>query len=173
MIKISVKLDVAAMQRSVALSTKEVRKAASRGLNRAIDGARTVAKREVSAATKIKISDVNRRMSIYGANPNYLVAELTAHPYAPNLSKFRATQNAKGVAASAWEGRKTYRHAFKLPSGTVVTRTTKARTPLKGLRGPSVSRTFLRPEIVARVEKAAIDRFKTEFERDITRRLGK
>src|SRR5688572_32627071 len=36
--------------------------------------------------------------------------------YSPNLGKFRATQNKVGVAASAWEHRKTYRHAFKMRS---------------------------------------------------------
>ena len=106
-------------------------------------------------------------MSVIGANVNYLVAELEAHPFSPNLSYFRATQNAKGVAASAWERRKTYVHAFKLPSGRVVTRTSKSRFPLKGLRGPSVPRTFLRPEIIGKIEKAAIERFRREFERQL------
>jgi len=173
-IKVSVKLDIQAMKRDCANAQKEVNKAAARAINRAADGARTVAKREVSAATKIKISDVNKRLSVTGARPTYLIADLDAHPYSPNLSKFRPTQNAKGVAASAWERRKTYRHAFINPrTGQVVTRTGNERFPLKGLRGPSVPSTFMRPEIVEKIEQAAIARFTKEFESDVTRRLAR
>lgn len=174
MIRLRVKLDIDRVRAQTVGMGKEVDKAAARAINRAIDTARTTGKREVSAATKIKISDVNRRLSVNGAAPGRLVATLTANPYAPNLSKFRATQNKAGVAASAWEGRKTYTHAFILPrSGKVVTRTTSQRTPLKGLRGPSVPRTFMREAILTKIESASRDRFTREFEREVTRRLSR
>lgn len=173
MATLSVTLDVSRMRSSVRGMRRQVNAAASRAINRAIDTARVTAGREVSKATKIKVRDVRARMSVRGSNPANLVATLTAHPYSPNLSRFRATENKTGVAATAWEGRKTYRHAFKLPSGKVVTRTTKERTPLKGLRGPSVPRTFVRDEIMDAMEKAARARFNAEFQRELTRRLGR
>lgn len=170
MIRVSVKLDVNKLRREFRGMDKEINKAAARGLNRGIDAGATTAGREVSAASKIKVREVRKRMTVRGAHPDYLIAELHAHPYSPNLAAFRATENAKGVAASAWERRKTYRHAFIL-RGKVVTRTTDKRTPLKGLRGPSVPRIFMRREIVAKIEQVAINRFRTEFEREVTRRL--
>ena len=171
--KISVKHDVESFRQLQKLHNREVNKAAARALNRAIDAAATPAGRAVSAATKIKVRDVRARMTVSGANPDRLVAELTAHPYSPNLKAFRPSQNRKGVAASAWETRKTYQHAFIMPrSGKVVTRTTSKRTPLKGLRGPSVPRTFEKPQIMDATAKAAHERFDSEFAHEITRRLG-
>jgi DNA-binding protein len=174
MIRLSVKVDVARVRSTAAGMRKQVNKAAARAINRAIDTARITGGREVSSATKIKVRDVRARMSINGASPSNLVATLTAHPYAPNLSNFRATENKAGVAATAWEGRKTYTHAFILPrTGKVVTRTTNARTPLKGLRGPSVPRTFMREAILDKIESASRERFNREFEREVTRRLSR
>jgi hypothetical protein len=169
---VSVKLDVQSMLRANQEHQRTVKKAAARAINRTIDGARTNGAREVAAATKLKVRDVRSRMTITGASPDRLIAELTAHPYSPNLKAFRATQNRKGVAASAWEGRKTYRHAFILKgSGKVVTRTGSGRSPLKGLRGPSVPRTFVKPAIIEKIDKAARVRFSAEFDREIARRI--
>lgn len=172
--KLDVRLNVQSMLALRSDSEKQVRKAASYSLNRAIDTGRTAGARGVSQATKIKTRDVAKRMTIRGANPDRLIATLEAHPYSPNLAKFRATENSKGVAASAWEGRKTYKHAFINPkTQRVVARQTNARLPLKGLKGPSVRKTFMREEIQRQVSAAAEQRFITDFERDITRRLGK
>lgn len=173
MIRLRVSFEVGQAQRSLQISRTQVRAAASRAINRAIDTARTHSGRAVASATKIKVREVRQRMSIVGSTPANLRATLTAHPYAPNLSRFRASENKAGVAATAWEGRKTYRHAFIMPSGKVVTRTGKGRTPLKGLRGPSVPRTFVRDEIMESTEAAAYARFRKEFASQITRRMGR
>jgi hypothetical protein len=171
--QLDVRLQVDSMLRLKADGIRQVRKAAAYALNRAIDKGRSVGSKAISAATKIKTRDVALRMSVVGANPDRLIATLEAHPYAPNLSKFRATQRTTGVAATAWEGRKTYQHAFINPkTGRVVTRTTDQRTPLKGLRGPSVRRTFMQQAILEQVSMATAERFTADFERDVTRRLG-
>jgi hypothetical protein len=174
MIKVSVKLNVRSMINARKGSEREIRRAAARAINRAADSGATVGSRAISKDTKIKVRQVRARISVKGATPNHLVAEIEAHPYAPNLKEFRATANHKGVAASAWEKRKTYKHAFIHPrTQRVVTRVGPGRGPLKGLRGPSVRRTFMRPDIVAKVEQAAMQRFTAEFEREVTRRLGR
>jgi hypothetical protein len=173
MIKFRCKIDIQAARASLKGLEKEVSKAAARALNRAADSVKVTAVKEIAAATKIKQKDVRPRIRVRGANPGYLIAEVEAYPYSPNLKAFRATQNKRGVAASAWEGRKTYRHAFVMPSGRVVTRTTNQRFPLKGLRGPSVPATFLRPKVSSAMMSTAERRFRAEFAREIERRTSR
>lgn len=174
MLNISVKLDVRAMKREFAKEHRKIEQAAARAINRAAEGGATAAARDISAKTKLKVREIRKRMTIRRARPGYLIAEIHAHPYAPNLKAFRPTQNAKGTAASAWERRKTYMHAFIHPrTGSVVTRTTNSRFPLKGLYGPSLPKTFIRADVLAEIEKVVLERFNKEFEREISRRLGR
>jgi hypothetical protein len=172
MISVRVNLDVRTIVETRKLSERETRRAIARGLNRGHDTGRTMAKREISKKTRIPQRDVNSRLWVRGANPNYLIAEIGALPYSPNLRKFRPTQNAKGTAATAWEHRKTYRHAFMLPSGKVVARRGKSREDIKPLYGPSVPRTFMREDVSEAIIKAATDRVVQVTEYEITRRLG-
>lgn len=174
MIKVNVKVDVSRMLRETQGEQRKVRLAASRAINRAADTGATTGARTISSKTKLKVREVRTRISVRGSRPDYLIAEIEAHPYSPNLARFRATQNRKGVAASAWERRKVYMHAFIHPrTGKVVTRTTDKRTPLKGLRGPSVPRTFMRDDVLKEIESKVVARFISEFDRDLTRRLSK
>lgn len=170
--KLSLKLKVSSTLNSHREKQREIKKAAARAINRAIDTGRTVGGRAVAKATRIPVRQVRSRMSVRGATPSLLVAEIEAHPYSPNLAKFNARENAQGVAATAWEKRKTYKGAFIHPrTQKVVSRTSKSRTPLKGLRGPSVPRTFERSDVIEQIDRAARDRFESEFEREIARRL--
>lgn len=171
MIRLNVKLDVQLAKTSLAGLEKEVKKAASRAINRTADSVKSAAVKDIAKLTRIKQKDVRGRIYVKGSSPQRLIAEVQAFPYSPNLKDFRATQNRKGVAASAWEKRKTYRHAFVMPSGRVVTRTTDKRFPLKGLRGPSVPNTFLQRQVIARLEAVAHQRWRSEFERELARRI--
>lgn len=144
----------------------------ARALNRAADGVRAEAVRTIAKLTKLKQKDIRSRIYVRGASPQRLWAEVEAYPYSPNLKDFRATQNKTGTAASAWEKRKTYRHAFIHPkTRRVVTRTTTKRFPLKGLRGPSVPKTFMQQAVIARLEAVARQRWRSEYERELARRL--
>lgn len=173
MIKIKVTLNTPELKREMEkLRRSVVPKVIARGLNRAIDAANTEAVRTISALTKIKQKEIRKRILVKGATPQRLWAELTALPYSPNLKAFRPTQNKRGTAASAWERRKTYRHAFIMPSGSVVTRTTNKRFPIKGLRGPSLPGTFMQKPVLARLETVARQRWRSEVEREIARRLA-
>ena len=171
--KFGLKLDLSEIKKMERHFRKDVvPKAAARAINRAADSVRAAAVKEISAATKIPQRDVRKRITVRGASPSRLEAIIEAYPYAPNLGQFRATQNKVGVAASAWEKRKTYKHAFKLPSGKVVTRTTNKRYPLKGLRGPSVRKTFMQERVIAKLNAVASQRWRSEFERELVRRSG-
>lgn len=171
MIRVNVKVDIAALKREFPKMTKQINRAAARAINRGVDAGATVAGREISAASKIKVREIRKRMWIRGASPDKLVNEMGALPYAPNLRYFRPTENKVGVAATAWEGRKTYKHAFILPSGKVIARVGKERTPTKTLYGPSVPAIFMRPGIVAKITERAIAIFKSTFDHEVTRRL--
>lgn len=163
--------EVKAMQRRVEADT---RKAAARALNKTADKTATAAAREINDATKIPVREVRKRLIVRRASSSRLVAEIQALPYAPNLSKFRPTQNKAGVAASAWERRKTYKHAFIHPrTGRVVTRTTNKRTPLKGLRGPSVRSTFMQERVITKLDAVARQAWRTNMEHELARELRK
>jgi hypothetical protein len=172
-LKVSVKLDTVGLRRDLdRLKRNVVPKVISRALNRSADGVRAEAVRVISRMTKLKQADIRKRMFVKGATPQRLYADVLAYPLSPNLKQFRATQNKVGVAASAWERRKTYRHAFIHPrTGRVVTRETKERFPLKGLRGPSLPRTFMQQIVLARLAAVAKQRWRSEVEREAARRL--
>lgn len=150
-----------------------VKRAASKAMNRAIDAATTAGQREISAATKIPVRVVRTRLRKFRASPSNLIARLQALPFSPSLSQryFRPTQNKKGVAASAWERRKTYKGAFMLPSGRVVTRTGRGRFPLKGLRGPSVPSTFVQERVISKIDAVARQTWRSRFDHEMAREL--
>lgn len=173
MIRVKVTLDKSFERQLNKLRKDVVPKVMARALNRAADSVKAEAVRTIARMTKIKQKEVRSRIAVRGASPTRLWAEVEAFPYSPNLKHFRPTQNKVGTAASAWEKRKTYRHAFIHPkTRSVVTRTTGKPYPLKGLRGPSVRKTFEQKAVLARLEAVARQRWRTEVERDLARRLA-
>jgi hypothetical protein len=173
-IKVNVRFDKAAFERDLNKLRKNViPKVMARAINRAADGVKAEAVRSIARLTKLKQREVRSRIYVRGATPKRLIAEVEAFPYSPNLKEFRATQNKTGTAASAWEKRKTYRHAFIHPkTQRVVTRTTTKRYPLKGLKGPSVPKTFMQQMVLARLVAVARQRWRSEMERELARRLA-
>lgn len=173
MIRLSVQLQIQSAQSQLGDMRKQVTAGASRAINRAIDSARSTAAKSISAATHIQQKQVRTRLYVTGSTPDHLVAELDAHPYSPNLASFNATEQKEGVAATAWEARKVYRHSFINPrTGLVVARTGPSRFPLKGLRGPSVPRTFERDDIIKQIDGAARETFEAQFAHEVERRTG-
>jgi hypothetical protein len=172
-IKVNVRFDKAAFQRDLNKLRKDVvPKVMARSINRAADGVKAETVRTLSKLTSIKQAEIRSRMFMSPATPHKLWAEVGVLPYAPNLRKFKATQNKKGVAATAWGQRVTYKGAFKLPTGGVVSRPDGVRRGrMKGLYGPSLPRTFMRPAVIRRLEAIAKQRWRSEFEREMARRL--
>lgn len=173
MIKVSVQFDKRDFERQLnKLHKSTVPKVMARAINKAAGSVRAEAVRTIGKLTKIKQKEIRDRILVKGATATKLYADVVAFPYSPNLKKFRPTQNKRGVAASAWEKRKTYKGAFIHPrTGSVVTRTTNKRFPLKGLRGPSVPGTFSRKLVIARLEAVARQRWRSEMERGIAWRM--
>lgn len=175
MINVRVKFDKAAFERELnKLRSDVIPKVMARALNRAADGLRAEGVRTIAKLTSIKQSEIRGRMFVSGATPSKWWAEVGVLPYAPNLRKFRATQNKKGVAATAWDGkRKTYRGAFKLPTGGVISRPDRVRRGvMKPLYGPSVPNTFMREAVLQRLMAVAGQRWRSEMEREMARRLA-
>lgn len=171
MISVSFKMDIAAVRSQFAFAQGEISKAAARALNRTATGTKVVAVSEISTRTRLKVTQLRKRIGITNATPIKLSAIISAYGYSPNLGQFNATQNKVGVAATAWEGRKNYRHAF-LINGKAVARVGKGRFPLKGLRGPSSPQTFKLDPVTQKLIAYATGRFAKEFAEQWQRRLG-
>lgn len=173
MISVSVSLDIDKAREAFLFHQREVTLAANRAINRVADSARAEGVRAIHGATQLKTADVRKRMTVHGSNPETLTATITGLPFSPNLARFGARQTRAGVTADAWEGRKLYRHSFIMPrTGQVVARVGRARFPLKGLRGPSVPRTFITPDVLRAMLVKVYERFPIEFARELARRLS-
>jgi hypothetical protein len=171
-LKFTVTFDKSAFERDLRkLRTDVVPKVMARALNRTADGVKAEAVRTISKLTSLKQSEIRARMWVKGATPQRWWAEVGALPYAPNLKKFRATRTKAGVRANAWGTSKVYRGSFVTPKGAVVARTGKRREPLKPLYGPSLRKTFMKDVVLKRLEAVANQRWRSEFERELARRL--
>lgn len=170
MISISFKMDINAVRSQFLFNQGEISKAAARALNRTADGTKATAITEISTRTKLKVTALRKRFSVNGANPLKLMAIINAFAYSPNLASFNAKQTEPGVVATAWEGRKVYKHTF-IVNGHVVARVGKARFPLKGIRGPSSPQTFKLDAVTQKLIAYATGRFAKEFAYEWQRRL--
>ena len=67
------------------------------------------------------------------------------------LKHFRARQTRKGVTASPWNNRKTYKSAFIVNSlgGHAFWREGKSRLPIKRIAGPNVPKEMVKDEVAA------------------------
>lgn len=172
MIGVSIKGDMSEILSHLRSIGPNVDKAASAAINRAAEATRTVARRKIAKDTSYPQAVVGQRMAVRRSNPSTLRAEVIAYPFAPNIGKFgRPAQNRTGTAATAWATRKTYKSAFRY-KGTdrVVSRVGKERFPLKGLKGPSVRKQFMRPETIAEMDARAITVFRERFRHELNRR---
>ena len=174
MIKFDVRTDINAVRKQFKDKEKQINLAASFALNRAISSARTVATREISKRTGIKPqSAVRDRLHLRKAKPTFLIAEIAAERYTPNLIRFNARQTKGGVSANAWGKRKRYKHTFIGNDGrTVFKRVGKARLPLKAVYGPRLAKSFVEREVTKAMDAVAATRFHTEFQREVKRRTA-
>jgi|SRR5882672_531659 len=170
MIKIDVRLDIAGLKRQFAGLERKIDQAAAAAINRTAEAVRTEAVRAIAAETSIKQKDVRKRIYIRRASKDKLIAYVDAYPYAPNIGRFAASQKAAGVSAKAWARRKIYRHSFLL-HGRAVVRVGRERFPLKGLRGPSVRRTFMQRSVIAGLQAVARQTWRGRIAHEIKRRL--
>lgn len=169
------------------LQKKIIPKAAKRALNRTASQVKTLAAREISKETKMKVGQVKKHLTKISAQNNKLTSVVIADRYSPNLIEYMTQGQIKsamarkgaGVKSRAWNKTKEYKGAFigrGRSSGKllVFSRTgSKRSSKVKSLKGPSVPRTFIDKQIIKVLDKHARSRFLINFEADLKYYISK
>lgn len=149
-------------------------------LNRAMQGVKTDASREIRATYRIKKSTVDRAFSEQRATPASLTAIVRVRGRPLSLAHFspRVNKRAGGVSVNVKGTRKVIRGAFLRTfvaragdeSGgygynVVFIREGKARYPIKALKTVDVPGLFVMRDIHAAVRRGVQERFEKEFSR--------
>ena len=167
--QVSVKHDLKELTQDLKrIKASAIPKATVQALNRTATGVRTDGVKAVAKETGYKQKDVRNTITIWKATRQKLFAEVNAkqgkaknliHFVSPSQRKagyFNKSKSlkrggtkykAKGIKAKAWGQRKTYDGTFigkgkNSNTPLVFTRTSKKRTPLKSVLGPSIRNTF-------------------------------
>jgi hypothetical protein len=172
MIQLDVRTNIESVRRQLRGKDKEIDAAASRALNRAASSVRSVAVKELAKATGIRPqAAIREKLRMRKATPRYLIAEVGAVAYTPNLARFSARQTKRGISANAWAKRKIYRGTFLGNQGrTAFKRTGAGRLPIEPVHGPRMHREFAAAVIQKAMEVVAIARFVKEFAHEVGRR---
>ena len=156
---------------------RDIRKAEVSATNKAaVSGvAKTV--QHIRSDYNIKSSEMKKDLKHYKASLQNIIYKIRIKHKAKALSKFRARQNKKGVAASIKKGkRKTYLGTFMatMRSGHigVYKRKGKQRLPIKELYGPSTMELFSSEESKKVLEKSFFEAFKKRFLEEKRRYFG-
>ena len=141
-------LDSREVKRALAQLGAKAPRVVTRSLNRTINSVRTLAKRDISKDTGIKVSVINKAMSIRKATFNSLRAILKIKKKGIPLIDLRARATRRGVTYRLGGQRRRLASAFiaRMPTGHrgVFTRQTRARLPIRERFGPSIATIFLR-----------------------------
>lgn len=157
------------------LTSGKQRVAIMRALNRAGDGVRTDASREIRRVYRVKKSTVDKAFSVGRASAERLqvVVTITGRPL--SLAGFDPKQTRKGVTVNIKGQRKLIPHAFIRTLRTkkgeeydvVFIRTGDGRFPVKALKTVDVPGAFTREDVLAVVNSATFERFDTELDRQM------
>lgn len=162
---------------------KGVEKAVAAALNRAAEGARTIAIKKVRERYYIQAKDVRETIEIKKAMINEPVAIIKASGSPLALSKFRITpsnppakRRKKPIIARVVRGEGgPIRSAFvaKMQSGHigVFRRVGKERLPITELYGPSVPQMLGHESVTEYIEEKARERLENRLEHEINRLL--
>lgn len=148
-----------------------MRRAISIALNRAADGVRVDASREIRARYRIKVATVNKAFSLQRATPERLTAMVRVRGRPLSLGGFSPSQVRKGVTVNVKGARKLIPHAFVRTLRTqeddtyevVFVRVGKTRYPLKALKSVDIPGLFVLEEINAKVRSLVQERFVDEL----------
>ena len=147
-------------------------KATYQSLNKTMARTYTFAVRKLTKATGIKQKELRQLISKHKASIRFQEASILVRHKAPNLIRFNARENKKGVSATSWGPHKTYEGAF-IQGRTVFARKGQARLPLKSLYGAMPSRELLRQNIDKESATFGIKQFKIEFDRAVQYQLSR
>lgn len=186
--ELDIKLDVDQVKRELWYVKNEViDKAASRSINRTASKVQTTARREVAKKIGLAQKAFKDNLAIQvKSTPRSLYANVVAKGkefnliefVAPSKRKVGAFIKKKGVTAKPYGKKKEYKGAFigrgkNSGKALVLIRTSKKRTPIKAMYGPSVPKTFLQKEIIKSMKQVAGDTWKKEFAHNLKYYLGK
>lgn len=167
MISISVETDISEALKYLNGLAGDADRAAAIAINRTAASVATEASRVIATETGFGVREVRERFRLRLADRYKLEASITALPYSPNVRRFQARPGKAGASAAPWRRRRTMRHTFLMPSGSVVARKGKSRFPIKTIRGPSVRLEFMKGYALAAMRRKVAERFGVEFERAI------
>lgn len=144
-------------------------------LNRAAQGVKTDASREIRKTYRIKKAVVDRAFREQRATPSSLTAVVRVRGRPLSLAGFspRTNRRARGVSVNVKGTRKVIRGAFLRTLATkkgegyevVFIREGKARYPLKALKTVDVPGLFVMRDIRVAVASGVEERFRKEFQR--------
>lgn len=165
------------IQRVIDKAPKEVRKVASRAINRAITSARTEAARGVRGTYRIKHGDVLKTIKIVKSSPGTLHADLTSLDSPIQLIKFSVSKNKRGLRAGVKKGSsKPIKSGFIINNArggaNAFVRLTPKRVPTKGLYGPSVPQMIGNEQIIDKISDQTTEMLMKRMEHEASRVLG-
>jgi len=174
--------DLKRMERELGeLGKKAIPRAANSAINKTAKQAHRQAADslfdEVGKASGLSKSGFKRSIMLHRSTVRTLRASLIATGKAIPLYYFGASKGAKGVRASAWNKKKTYKSTFiaKMKNGKrgVFKRTGKKRLPIKQLYGPSLAKEFAGDRIIKSLKRTAGMNWPKNFDHEIQYYLRK
>lgn len=180
--RLDIDADITGAQRKLFnMENGVVRQAAARAINRTLSQVKTGAVRElkdeIGQTTGLTSTGIKKSIREFRATWRRLYGSLTPSGRALPLIGFGARQTKAGVTAKAWGKRKAYKGTFiaKMPSGHkgVFKRTSKKRTPIKELYGPSLPKEFSEQKILGSMKRIARTVWPKQFERELKYRLSR
>lgn len=148
------------------LKGRGMRRATSMALNRAADGVRVDASREIRARYKISVATVNKAITRQLATPDRLTVMVRVRGGPLSLGGFSARQVRKGVTVNVKGARKLIPHAFlrtQRAGELVFMRVGKSRYPIKALKTVDIPGLFVLEDINAKVRSLVQGRFINEL----------
>lgn len=173
-IAVDLTIDVKSVERMLfGVEKKAVPKAAGQALNRVIGTVRTRSVRQVSKETGLKQAAMRRHMRLIKSRRGRMSATLIAESYAPNLTNFSARPTKAGVRARVYQQSVEHKGAFMAARGRpVFKRVGDKRLPIKGLRGPSLRRSYLQGHIRKAMRGTGAERWSIEMDRSLKRQIA-
>lgn len=159
MAAITLRLNSADVQRTIARLRDVAPQRIARSLNRAGVSARTVIVREIAKDMAITQNAVKKHVVTRDARPDKLHVSIEISGARISLKEFGARQTRRGVTANTGRGRQLYPSTFIVArNGHVFKREGRARLPIVKLHGASLPHVFDKhaPAALARGEEQLV-----------------
>ena len=187
MINVSIEADI--KQAAAKLTTVQRRivpRATNSAINKTVRNVATALNRHISKETGLKIGDIKKGMNIRRSTFTTLSAVITGRGRAVTLRRFvspgkrvpGAFRKQRGVTANPWRKRRLFPDTFIIwgrnhGQALVAVRKGTARRPIHILKGPSIRQEMNRPASRRLMSATARDRFRVNFERELTYQLSR